>query len=60
MLQRLQGRPGNVKQKLRSLHRAGQRDGERGVFHLIVVDAASGYPASVLSTLDLAAAYATA
>jgi hypothetical protein len=30
------------------------------VSHLIVLDAASGYPAGVLSTLDIAAAYAIA
>jgi hypothetical protein len=30
------------------------------VSHLIVLDAASGYPAGVLSTLDIASAYATA
>ena len=43
-----------------SLHRAAQLMSEHGVSHLIVVDAASGYPAGVLSTLDVASAYATA
>jgi CBS domain-containing protein len=42
-----------------SLHRAAQLMSEHGVSHLIVVDAASGYPAGVLSTLDVASAYAT-
>ena len=31
---------------------------EHGVAHLVVVDAASGYPVGILSTLDLAALYA--
>lgn len=43
-----------------SLHRAAQLMSEHGVSHLIVLDAASGYPAGVLSTLDIAAAYPTA
>jgi CBS domain-containing protein len=43
-----------------SLDRAAQLLSEHGVSHLIVVDAASGYPAGVLSTLHIAAAYATA
>lgn len=43
-----------------SLHRAAQLMSEHGVSHLIVLDAASGYPAGVLSTLDIASAYATA
>jgi predicted transcriptional regulator len=43
-----------------SLDRAAKLMGEHGVSHLIVLDAASGYPAGVLSTLDIAAAYATA
>jgi CBS domain-containing protein len=43
-----------------SLHRAAQLMSEHGVSHLIVVDAASGHPAGVLSTLDIASAYATA
>jgi CBS domain-containing protein len=43
-----------------SLQRAAQLMSEHGVSHLIVVDAASGYPAGVLSTLDVAAVYATA
>jgi CBS domain-containing protein len=43
-----------------SLHRAAQLMSAHGVSHAIVVDAASGYPAGVLSRFDLAAAYATA
>ena len=43
-----------------SLHLAAQLMSEHGVSHLIVADAVSGYPAGVLSTLDIAAAFATA
>jgi CBS domain-containing protein len=42
-----------------SLHRAAQLMVEHGVAHLVVLDAASGYPVGVLSTLDIAAAYAS-
>jgi CBS domain-containing protein len=41
-----------------SLHRAAQLMAEHGVAHLVVLDAAGGYPVGVLSTLDIAAAYA--
>jgi CBS domain-containing protein len=41
-----------------SLHRAAQLMAEHSVAHLVVLDAASGYPVGVLSTLDVAAAYA--
>jgi CBS domain-containing protein len=41
-----------------SLHRAAQLMAEHGVGHLLVLDAAGGYPVGVLSTLDVAAAYA--
>jgi CBS domain-containing protein len=37
---------------------AAQLMSEHGVAHLVVVDAASGTPVGVLSTLDLAALYA--
>ena len=37
---------------------AAQLMTEHGVAHLVVVDAASGYPVGILSTLDLAALYA--
>lgn len=40
------------------LHRAAQMMAEHGTSHLVVVDASSGYPSGVLSTLDVAAAYA--
>lgn len=40
------------------LERAAQMMTEHGVSHLVVLDAASGYPTGVLSTLDLAAVYA--
>ncbi len=43
-----------------SLHRAAQLMAEHGVAHLVVLDAASGYPVGVLSTLDVAAAFAGA
>ena len=43
-----------------SLHRAAQLMAEHGVAHLVVLDAAGGYPVGVLSTLDIAAAYAGA
>lgn len=41
-----------------SLERAAQLMGEHGVAHLVVLDAASGDAVGVLSTLDIAAAYA--
>jgi CBS domain-containing protein len=41
-----------------SLHRAGQLMAEYGVSHLIVLDATSGQPVGVLSTLDIASVYA--
>jgi len=41
-----------------SLARAAQLMSEHGVSHLVVIDAASGRPVGVLSTLDIAAAYA--
>ncbi|HEX5192053.1 MAG TPA: CBS domain-containing protein [Solirubrobacteraceae bacterium] len=40
------------------LDRAAQLMAEHGVAHLVVLDAAGGYPVGVLSTLDLAAVYA--
>jgi CBS domain-containing protein len=40
------------------LHRAAQLMAEHGTSHLVVVDASSGYPSGVLSTLDVATAYA--
>lgn len=40
------------------LHRAAQLMVEHGVSHLVVLDAASGHPAGVLSTLDVATVYA--
>lgn len=40
------------------LDRAAQLMAEHGVSHLVVVDAAGGRPIGVLSTLDVAAAYA--
>jgi CBS domain-containing protein len=43
-----------------SLHRAAQLMAEHGVAHLVVLDAAGGYPVGVLSTLDVAAAFAGA
>jgi CBS domain-containing protein len=43
-----------------SIHRAAQLMAEHGVAHLVVLDAAGGYPVGVLSTLDIAAAYAGA
>jgi CBS domain-containing protein len=43
-----------------SLHRAAQLMSEHGVAHLVVVDAAGGYPVGVLSTLDIVAVYAGA
>ncbi len=42
------------------LDRAVQMMSEHGVSHLVVVEAASGYPIGVLSTLDIAAVYAGA
>jgi CBS domain-containing protein len=41
-----------------SLQRAAQLMAEHGVSHLVVQDAAGGYPIGVLSTLDLAAVFA--
>jgi CBS domain-containing protein len=41
-----------------SLQCAARLMAEHGVAHLVVLDAASGYPVGVLSTLDIAAAYA--
>ena len=41
-----------------SLQGAAQLMSEHGVSHLVVVDAAGGYPVGVLSSLDVAAAYA--
>ena len=41
-----------------SIQRAAQLMAEHAVAHLVVLDAASGYPVGVLSTLDIAAAYA--
>jgi CBS domain-containing protein len=38
--------------------RAAQMMAEHRVAHLIVLDAASGYPVGILSTFDVAAAYA--
>jgi CBS domain-containing protein len=38
-----------------SLQRAAQLMSEHGVSHLVVLDAAGGYPAGVLSTFDVAA-----
>jgi len=40
------------------LHRAAQLMTEHGVSHLIVLDAAGGFPVGVLSTLDVASVYA--
>jgi len=39
------------------LSRAAQVMSEHDVSHLIVVDAAGGYPVGIVSTLDIAAAY---
>jgi CBS domain-containing protein len=39
------------------IQNAAQMMTEHGVAHLVVVDAAGGYPVGVLSTLDLAALY---
>ncbi len=41
------------------LHRAAQLMAEHRVSHLIVLEAASGHPFGVLSTLDVAAVYAS-
>ncbi len=41
------------------VHRAAQLMSEHGVTHVIVVDAAGGYPIGVLSSLDVAAVYAS-
>jgi predicted transcriptional regulator len=40
------------------LDRAVQMMDEHGVSHLVVLNAASGYPSGVISTLDIAAVYA--
>lgn len=40
------------------LQNAAQLMSEHGVSHLVVVEGAGGYPLGVLSTLDIAAAYA--
>jgi CBS domain-containing protein len=40
------------------LARAAQLMAEHGVSHLVVLDAASGHPIGVLSTLDVATVYA--
>lgn len=40
------------------LDRAAQMMVEHGVSHLVVIDPASGHPVGVLSTLDIASAYA--
>ena len=40
------------------LRHAAQMMSEHGVSHLLVVDAAGGYPVGVLSTLDVATVYA--
>ncbi len=40
------------------LDRAVQLMSEHSVSHLVVLDAASGYPIGVISTLDVAAVYA--
>jgi CBS domain-containing protein len=41
-----------------SLAHAAQLMTEHAVSHLVVLDASSGYPVGILSTLDIAAAYA--
>ncbi len=41
-----------------SLYRAAQLMTEHSVAHLVVLDAAGGYPVGVLSSLDIAAVYA--
>lgn len=41
-----------------SLYRAAQLMIEHGVDHLVVVDAASGHPAGIISALDIAYVYA--
>lgn len=41
-----------------SLHRAAQLMAEHGASHLLVLNASSGYPIGILSTLDIAAVYA--
>lgn len=41
------------------VHRAAQLMAEHGVAHLIVLDAASGHPIGVISTLDVVAVYAS-
>ena len=40
------------------LRNAAQLMSEHGVSHLLVVDGAGGYPVGILSTLDVATAYA--
>ncbi len=41
-----------------SVQHAAQLMSEHGVSHLVVLDAASGHPSGILSTLDVAALYA--
>jgi CBS domain-containing protein len=41
-----------------AVNRAARVMAEHGLSHLVVVDAASGHPCGVLSTLDIAAVYA--
>ncbi len=41
-----------------SLRGAAQLMAEHSIAHLVVVDAASGFPIGILSTLDIAAVYA--
>lgn len=41
-----------------SVQMAAQLMSEHGVSHLVIVDAAGGYPIGVLSSLDIAAVYA--
>ena len=41
-----------------NLQAAAQLMSEHGVSHLVIVDAAGGYPVGVLSSLDIAAVYA--
>jgi len=41
-----------------TMRAAAQLMSEHGVSHLIIVDAAGGYPVGVLSSLDVAAVYA--
>jgi CBS domain-containing protein len=41
-----------------SVHDAARIMSQQGVSHLVVVEGASGYPAGVISTLDVASVYA--